>query len=249
MADEQADRRAPGWKRDPSGRFAGRYWNGAAWTEHVVTQDRVPSTDPVPQGPPPPAGQPAPHPAPSPAPEAGPGPRAGGWRGWPLWARLALPLAVLVGIVAAVSANDTGSPGPTSGGAVAARTVFLVGEVARTGDFEVTVYGVQDPQVPGEFLRPSAGSHYVSVDLQVANKGSGQQSFSSLLLLHLVDGANRQFSATVAADISPAPPDGEIPTGEAIRGITVFEVPDGTTGLRLRAQGSLKEAGVFFTLA
>lgn len=49
MADERPDpRRVPGWKRDPWKRHAGRYWDGAQWTEHVVSADKEVSTDPVP---------------------------------------------------------------------------------------------------------------------------------------------------------------------------------------------------------
>ncbi len=53
MADESADARTPGWKRDPWKRFAGRYWDGEGWTEHVVSAGKVQATDPVPEYPPP----------------------------------------------------------------------------------------------------------------------------------------------------------------------------------------------------
>jgi hypothetical protein len=29
------DDREPGWRRDPSGRHEGRFWNGRMWTFHV----------------------------------------------------------------------------------------------------------------------------------------------------------------------------------------------------------------------
>jgi hypothetical protein len=37
---------APGWYRDPTGRFVQRYWNGSVWTEHVSTRGQQ-STDPI----------------------------------------------------------------------------------------------------------------------------------------------------------------------------------------------------------
>jgi hypothetical protein len=35
----------PNWYPDPSANFAMRYWNGAAWTEHVVARDGTQSID------------------------------------------------------------------------------------------------------------------------------------------------------------------------------------------------------------
>ena len=57
MPDDDSDLRA-GWKRDPSRRFAGRYWDGERWTEHVVSAghvvsvDEIGEVDPVPLRPP-----------------------------------------------------------------------------------------------------------------------------------------------------------------------------------------------------
>ncbi|MGQ0744235.1 MAG: DUF2510 domain-containing protein [Acidimicrobiales bacterium] len=43
MTDE-GGRSDAGWKRDPSGRYVARYWDGTAWTEHVSTADRQPGS-------------------------------------------------------------------------------------------------------------------------------------------------------------------------------------------------------------
>jgi hypothetical protein len=40
---------APGWHPDPSGRWQVRWWDGAAWTEHVASQGRQ-GSDPAPGG-------------------------------------------------------------------------------------------------------------------------------------------------------------------------------------------------------
>lgn len=48
MADDSNDPMAAGWKRDPWSRFAGRYWDGTRWTEHVVGADKVVDVDAVP---------------------------------------------------------------------------------------------------------------------------------------------------------------------------------------------------------
>ncbi len=249
MAEEVNDPTAPGWKQDPIGRFAGRYWDGSDWTEHVVDSDRTRSLDPMSA-----ETQPI---RPASAQEvtaglapvnqspAGPPPRR---REWPLWTRVALAVAVVVVAAAAGLSSDdepgsSGQPSATAG----PPSSFAVGETARTGDFDVTVYGFRDPEPPGQFLRPQAGMHFVSVDVQVANPMPTLQEFSSLLGFHLLDGSNRQFNLTFN-DITPGPPEGAIPAGQAIRGLVVFEIPDGATGFRFQVQGSLTASEVLFTL-
>ena len=51
MADQESGQQRPaGWKKDPSGRHFGRYWDGKQWTEHVISAERVQSIDPVQPG-------------------------------------------------------------------------------------------------------------------------------------------------------------------------------------------------------
>jgi hypothetical protein len=52
MADQGSGQQWPaGWKKDPSGRHYGRYWDGQQWTEHVISSDKVQSIDPLPPRP------------------------------------------------------------------------------------------------------------------------------------------------------------------------------------------------------
>lgn len=67
---EDVDPRIPGWKKDPSGRFVGRFWDGNRWTDRVVTKNRTEATD-VYQPPQPPTGAVQP-PAASPPPHTRP---------------------------------------------------------------------------------------------------------------------------------------------------------------------------------
>lgn len=227
--------------------------------------------------PPPPAAAPTvPATPPSPAPAVtyrGPAPTApgyvppppsgkGGGNAWKVALGVILGLFVLMGVCVAVIANsaddavkqvqadlaDGSLDNSTSGTAPAPKTVYKVGDTAKTGDFEVTVYGFKDPQpTTNQFDKPAAGNRYVSVDVQVANKGSSQQIFSSVLGFHLVDGANRQYDLEFTT-VEPKAPDGQIPGGGAIRGLAVFEIPEGTTGMRLRVQGNITASGAFFNL-
>lgn len=247
MADEVKTSRAAGWKVDPSGRFAGRYWNGTGWTEHVVDQDRATSVDPLPSLPGQAAGRTG---SGSPVVEA--------LRRTPQWAKIAALVAViaLIAFVITSGGDDpplaTGVPpaetvAPAAAPAPAVKSVYAIGETARTGDFDVIVHGFKDPQPPGQFLQPAQGMHFVTVDVELVNRSSRQRSFSSLLGFRMVDGADRQFDSTFS-DITPPAPDGDFPPGQTLRGLALFEVPDGTSGLRFRAHAILGEAGVLFAL-
>ena len=170
---------------------------------------------------------------------------------------LATLLFVLVFAVAGNAVNeaadslavtDNASPAMAAGPTKAS---YNVGDTATTGDFRVTVYGFKDPQPPAsEFMTPRPGMHYVSVDVQMTNPDpKEQQSFSSLLGFHLIDGQNRQYNEDfMDAGLTPGAPGGEIAAGQSVRGYVAFEVPDGTSGLKLRVQGNLTAAGAVFNL-
>jgi hypothetical protein len=158
---------------------------------------------------------------------------------------------VVVIIIAAASAVKKVSNNVTNGnpGGPAPAAAYKVGDTAKTSNDQVTVYGVKDPQAPvNQFSTPSPGNHFVSVDVQVTNTQTDQQAFSSLFAFHLLDSQNRQYGETLAG-FSPSAPEGQIASGQSIRGFVVFEVPDGTTGLKLRVQGSLTAAGAVFALS
>ena len=125
--------------------------------------------------------------------------------------------------------------------------MHVLGETVRSGDFDITVHGFSDPEAPGEFLKPAAGRHFVSVDVEVANRTSRPHSFSFLLGFHLLDARDNQIDATFG-DVKPPPPDGDIAPGQSLRGRVLFETADGTSGFRFKAQGSLTEPGALFPL-
>jgi len=52
VADQAPDQqRRAGWKKDPSGRHFGRYWDGETWTEYVISAEKVQDIDPLPPRP------------------------------------------------------------------------------------------------------------------------------------------------------------------------------------------------------
>jgi hypothetical protein len=151
------------------------------------------------------------------------------------------------------SLPDSSGPGTLNPSTAASlsKNLYNVGDTAKTGDFEVTVFGFTDPQPSGnEFLEPSPGMRFVSVDVQITNPDSkDQQLFSSLLGFHLLDDQNFQYGEDLMdAGLTPGAPDGEIAAGQSIRGFVAFEVPEDASGLKLRVQGSLTAAGAVFNL-
>jgi hypothetical protein len=159
---------------------------------------------------------------------------------------LGVVLAVLVVAVASKSTSKASSSlgGPPPGAA------YKIGDTANTSGLRVTVYAVKNPQPPtNSLLTPQTGDHFVSVDVQVTNPSADQQAFSSLIAFHLLDAQNRQYDEDITgAGLNPGAPDGQIAGGQSIRGFVVFQIPNGTTGLKLRVQGSLTAAGAVFTL-
>lgn len=152
------------------------------------------------------------------------------------------------------SLPDSSGPGTISSATASAlnKNLYNVGDTAETGDFEVTVFGFTDPQPSAnEFLEPSPGMRFVSVDVQIINPDSkDQQTFSSLLGFHLLDDQNFQYSEDfMDAGLTPGAPGGEIAAGQSIRGFVAFEVPDTASGLKLRVQGSITASGAVFNLA
>ena len=97
MADEADESRAPGWHRDPFGRFYGRYWDGERWTAQVVKENRSLSTDP-PDGPTPPGGSPPLADPPVPTPVRAPEATGRTWRRWQVLAGVGVAFLAGVGV-------------------------------------------------------------------------------------------------------------------------------------------------------
>jgi Domain of unknown function (DUF4352) len=128
---------------------------------------------------------------------------------------------------------------------------YRPGQKATTSGLRVTVYGIQEPWTPtNQFDRPTPGNHYVAVDVQVTNPSKDQQLFSALSGFHLIDSGNRQYDVKLGGCIGlqPSAPDGQLPSKQPIRGFACFEIPDGSTKLKLRIQGSFTAEGALFQL-
>jgi hypothetical protein len=132
---------------------------------------------------------------------------------------------------------------------VGAKT-YKIGQTATTSGFKVKVFGIQEPWTPtNQFDTPLAGNHYAAVDVQLKNTSQNQQTFSALLGYHLIDGKNRQYDMALGCiGLQPPAPQGQMPPKQPIRGFVCFQVPDGSTKLKLRVQGSITAEGALFKL-
>ena len=141
------------------------------------------------------------------------------------------------------NAGNIGGPAPT--------VRYKLGDTATTSGFQVTVYAVKDPQAPAQsFITPQPGTHFVSVDVQVANPFKNPQTFSSLIGFHLLDSQDKQYGEEISnGGLTPGPPEGQIAPGQSVRGFVVFQVPEATAGLKLRVQGSLTAVGAVWALS
>jgi hypothetical protein len=75
-----------------------------------------------------------------------------------------------------------------------------------------------------------------------------RRTFSTLLGLEVVDSDNQAWDVALALVDRPNV-EGDYQPGETKRGWATFEVPDASTGLKLRVKGSVTATGSLFALS
>ena len=121
---------------------------------------------------------------------------------------------------------------------------FSVGDTVRLGDLHITVNGVSVDS--GDSLwRPNEGHYFLYVDVTFLNQGDKSEVVSTLLQMELrdADGFSYSVDLTAAAAGDKPAPDGEIASGEILRGEVAYQVPVGATGLTWRFSGDLLRLG------
>jgi hypothetical protein len=167
-----------------------------------------------------------------------------------LLAFVALPVAVLALVASSPEENEArqaGDGGETSGGdGGGGQQTFAVGDLVELGDWQVQVHGATDPFTSGsEFIQPAPGNRFVAADVEVFNRSDAPATVSSILCFELQDSTNAayQLSAAGFGPGTPAPPDGEVAPGGALRGTLAYEVPAAATGLRIHFKCELFSTG------
>ena len=168
------------------------------------------------------------------------------------WPWVLLGLLVVVGVVGAIgsvtSPDDEADDAAEPNSLPIEAAILGVGGTDDTADLDVTLASVQNPFVStNQFERPADGRKFVAVELDVVNKSDETETFSTLMLLEIVDSLGQHWNVAFAGVDLPQL-DGEIPAGSNRRGWAVFEVPNESTGLQLHVKGSLTAKGVTFTL-
>ncbi|NLG47034.1 DUF4352 domain-containing protein [Gordonia sp. (in: high G+C Gram-positive bacteria)] len=119
---------------------------------------------------------------------------------------------------------------------------FNVGDTVKLGDWQVKVYGVEDPYVSSnEFMAPSPGNRHVVVDAEVTNGSDKPQVVSSVMCFELRDDTNRSYDIAITDGGKSL--DGEIAAGAARRGNLAYEVPEAAKNLQLQFKCDLLGSG------
>lgn len=111
---------------------------------------------------------------------------------------------------------------------------FKTGDRIALGDWQFVVHKVTDPLKPtNEFITPKSGNRWLAVDLEVKNKGTKTEPFSTILALELKDSQNKLYDVAITGEDSVKQPDGDVAAGESRRGTVVYEVPTAAKGFTL----------------
>ena len=145
--------------------------------------------------------------------------------------------------------TETGYDAPKDGKAKAAakKAAQGIGDKVRDGKFEFTVLDTSKRAAVGEnqFLRQRAQGVYILVKVKVENIGDEPQMLDNTSQ-KLFDTKGRQFStdteAQIALDSEALMED--INPGNSVKGILVFDVPDGAKPAKLELHDSAFSGGV-----
>lgn len=109
---------------------------------------------------------------------------------------------------------------------------FQIGDIIEIGTLTLTVNEVTSP-AGDDFAKPDEGNKFLVVDLTIENKGTDAANVSSLLQMSLKDPTGQTYAVDLLATTTSGgtSPDGEIASGEKVRGQVGFQVPVDATGL------------------
>ena len=163
---------------------------------------------------------------------------------------IAIPvvLIVIVAVASGGSKSATSTPTTVAGStgssagtdestpAVPDGPEHKVGETGTTSKWAVTLNAIKNPYVESnDFIKADPGTHFVALDMTVANNDTTQQPFSTLLQLSVTDAEAYKYTPTFAGTDLPQL-GGDVAPGGANRGWVVFQVPD--TANRACPEGS-----------
>jgi hypothetical protein len=134
---------------------------------------------------------------------------------------------------------DTATPEPPK--------EFTVGDAVKIGDSVLMVIGWSEVQ-GDQFSKPDADNKFIAVDLLIVNTSSSSASISSLLQASMKDETGQKYTVDFMASTAAkkGTPDGELASGERIRGTVGFQVPQDAKGLQFVFDASVFGIGKIF---
>jgi hypothetical protein len=161
--------------------------------------------------------------------------------------RIIIAVVISLGLAASIASGSSNQAskvgGGSDGGSTGTPQVFKVGDLVKLGDWEVKVWGVQDPFTStNQFEQPSAGERHVAIDAEVTNNSKTAETVSSLACFEIQDSLNKSYGSGIVSG-APNPPDGDVAPGASRRGTLVYDVPTTAVGLKLMFKCDLFSTG------
>jgi hypothetical protein len=152
----------------------------------------------------------------------------------------------LVATSGAPLAPDTQQPAP-SADAPAVQQNYKVGDVVALGDHVLVVLGWENI-APNDFSKPDAGKRFVAVELLIVNKSQSAMSVSTMLQMTMKDATGQKYDVDFMASsaIGGSSIDGELASGEKVRGKVGFQVAENAQGLQFVFDASIFGTGKVF---
>lgn len=120
-------------------------------------------------------------------------------------------------------------------------TTFKVGDVIKSGDFEVTITSVQRDYVSAnQFIEPDDGREFVLLNVEVKNVSDDKKTYLSTdWRIEDNDGALESVSLGACIADDTCLDSGDLVAGGKKTGSLIFEVPAGQEGLKVHYKPSL----------
>lgn len=157
---------------------------------------------------------------------------------------IAVTAVAVVALGATIASGEEDKPEKVDGANATQQAAdFKIGETVKLGDWQVKVYGVQDPYVSdNQFMTPSPGNRHVVVDTEVTNKSDSSQTVSSMMCFELLDEKNKSYDIAIT-DAADKTLDGDVAAGASRRGSLAYEVPETSNKLQLKFSCDLFGSG------
>ncbi len=124
---------------------------------------------------------------------------------------------------------------------------YNVGDMVTINDYVLIVLGWEN--VPAsDFANPDEGKKFIAVELLIVNNGQSPKSLSTLLQMSMKDDTGQKYDVdfTALMAIDGGSIDGELTTGEKVRGKVGFQVPDNAQGFQFVFDASIFGSGKVF---